>query len=60
MDHILSVPSLEEGMNQKAGFKNMPKRQVKKFTKLKIKNAQQQVRQQTTRLLGGRPTDVRS
>ncbi len=44
-------------MNQKAGFKNMPKRQAKKFTKLKIKHAQQQVRKQATRLLGVRPTD---
>ncbi len=42
-------------MNQRTGFKNMPKRQAKKFTKLKIKNAQQKVLKQATRLQGVRP-----
>ncbi len=46
-------------MNQKAGFKNMPKRQAKKFTPLKIKNALQQVRKQVARLRGVRSTAER-
>jgi hypothetical protein len=46
-------------MKPKAGFKNMPKRQVKKFAKLKVKSAQQQIKRQAARLFGVRPTDER-
>ncbi len=46
-------------MKPKGGFKNMPKRQAKRFAKLKVKNAQQQIKRQATRLFGARPTDER-
>ncbi len=46
-------------MKPKGGFKNMPKRQARKFAKLKAKNVQEQIKQQAIRLLGARPTDER-
>ncbi|MEW6246316.1 MAG: hypothetical protein AB1555_06350 [Nitrospirota bacterium] len=46
-------------MKPKGGFKNMPKRQARKFAKLKVKNVQQQIKKQATRLHGARPTDER-